>query len=88
MKIQEILSVYVISHEKEELFGKQYSFSNERGDYLEILVFDKTTVRFIDDNFPFPRRAFCTDIPYRSIDDFESDLKRMRIEIPTRKTAK
>ena len=63
-----------------------YIFGNEKGHYLEVMVCDENKqYRFIDDNFPFPRRFFNTDIPICSIEDFEADLKRMRIELPKRK---
>lgn len=67
--------------------GKRYVFSNNQGDYLEVIAYGERLeeVRFIHDNFPMKRRAFSTNIPYANLDEFEVDLKRMKIEIPKRK---
>jgi hypothetical protein len=57
-------------------------YSNDKCDFYEIYDLDENEYRFIIDNFPFPRRFYNTNIPWLSIEDFENDLKRMKIEIP------
>lgn len=64
----------------------KYILKLSNNDNLEVYVFksDKNEVRFIHDNFPGQRRFFNTNIPYTSIEDFEMDLKRMKIELPNK----
>ena len=86
LDIKTILDQYENSGVQEDGIYTKYNFSNKKGDYLEIIVFDDgKQLRFIDDNYPLPRRFFNTDLPYSSLEDFENDLKRMKIEIPKRK---
>ncbi|WP_286778982.1 MULTISPECIES: hypothetical protein [Sphingobacterium] len=82
--LEEILKNYKNRVIKDDCLFTKYAFRNAQGDYLDILIFsaDKSEVRFIHDNFPFQRKFFATNIPYRNIEDFEADLRRMRIEIP------
>ncbi len=63
---------------------ESYIFHQNGADYLEVYVLDENNIRYIDDNFPGQRRFFNSNIPIRSIDDFESDLIRMRIKLPER----
>lgn len=66
--------------------GVCYIFSNAKGDFMEVFVIDsRTEWRFVIDNYPRQRKIFSTNLPYRSIEDFERDLIRMGIEIPIRK---
>ncbi len=53
----------------------------EGNNTLEVIIFkgEGREIRFIHDNFPGQRRFFSTNIPYTSIEDFESDLNRMKI---------
>lgn len=61
-----------------------YIFSSDSCDYLELYILAEGNYHFIDDNFPAPRRFFNSNIPINNIEEFESDLKRMRIKIPER----
>lgn len=66
--------------------GVGYIFSNSKGDFMELFVIDsRTEFRFVIDNYPRQRKLFMTNLPYRSIEDFEHDLVRMGVEIPKRK---
>lgn len=66
--------------------GVGYVFSNSKGDFMELFVIDsRTEFRFVIDNYPRQRKIFMTNLPYRSIEDFEHDLVRMGVEIPKRK---
>ena len=84
-KITEILKLYKISGVHEVPTGHCYVFSNIKGNYLEIIVFGGgNEVRYIDDNYPLPRKIFSSNIPVMTIEEFESDLIRMGIEIPNK----
>lgn len=62
-------------------FGVCYIFSNTNGsDFMELIVFNNK-YKFIIDNYPRQRKFFDTDIPYRNMQDFESDLERMDIKL-------
>lgn len=66
--------------------GAGYVFSNAKGDFMELFVIDgRNEYRFVIDNFPRQRKFYSTNIPYRSIEDFEYDLERMGIEKLKRK---
>lgn len=73
------------AEKREKALYTSFMFRNETGDYLELMAYDEhKTYTIIEDNFPFPRRSFTSNVPIESLEDFESDLKRMRIEIPKR----
>lgn len=87
-RIIKILEQYENSRVKKDPLGVCYCFANAHCDYLELYVWeDGKELRFIDDNFPLPRRCFSTNVPVLTIEDFENDLKRMKIEIPKRKVS-
>ncbi len=87
ISMEEILSNYKgVEKSKDSVTGTRFIASNEKGHYLEIIFFGGNEIRYIHDNFPFQRRIFSTNIPYKSIDDFESDMNRMNIPIMGRLT--
>lgn len=68
--------------------GDCYVFSNKKGDFMEVYVIQTDRDlqwRFVIDNYPRQRKFYSTNLPYRSIDDFEYDLERMGIEKLKRK---
>ena len=87
-KLEEILKNYGVNPAlTDDSLLTRYILKLSGNDNLEILVFksDNNEIRFIHDNFPGQRRFFSTNIPYTSIEDFESDLKRMKIEVSIRR---
>lgn len=64
--------------------GVCYVFSSPKynGDFMEVYVINARTQqwRFVIDNYPRQRKFFATDLPYRTVEDFEHDLVRMGIE--------
>lgn len=82
--LEDILKNYECKVITDDVLLNKYVFRNSQGDYLEIFQFlsDKREIRFVHDNFPGQRRFFSTNIPYSSVNDFESDLNRMGIELP------
>lgn len=85
MTNKEIIESYNYDRVKEEALGAtRYTFRNQQGDYLDITLFDKAWF-FLLDNFPFPKRKFSHDLPCTSLEQFETDLKRMGIPIPERR---
>ena len=65
--------------------GRSLIISQEHGsDYLIIHITEEM-IWYQHDNFPFPKRHFQSDIPTSTLDEFESDLRRMNIPIPERK---
>ena len=88
MKYQDILEQYVYSRRSPDTNGSnRYTFQNEKGDYLEIIVFnEQQEMHLILDNFPRQRKHFKTSVPMRNLHDFEADLRRMGIEVPKRNT--
>jgi len=84
--LSEIMECYEnVTPQKETEHGKSFAVSNEKGHYMEVFDLGHNEIRFIKDNFPMPRRFFNTNIPYTSLEDFESDLRRMNLPIPPRK---
>lgn len=65
---------------------KRYLLPLGVSDNVEVLAWKEFTreVIFRHDNFLGQRRFFNTNIPYTSIDDLESDFKRMGLKIPER----
>lgn len=65
-----------------------YVFSSVKGDYLEVYAGGgkefRNEIRILVDNFPAQRRSYSTNIPFRTIDDFEEILKRIKVEVPKR----
>lgn len=87
---QQLIESYDYSLKKDVGFieGIRYVFKNKKsgGDYLEIILYDNFKEwYFLLDNFPFPRKSFRHNLPYYSREEFEADLKRMKIDIPQRK---
>lgn len=69
--------------------GVCYIFANAKGDFMELFVIDSgTEYRFVIDNYPRQRKFFSTNLPYRSVEDFEHDLIRTGVEIPIKKIIK
>lgn len=65
----------------EGMDGTRYVFKDVSGDYLEIILYDEDrSWYFILDNFPMERKMFSHNMPYYSLDQFESDLGRMGIK--------
>ncbi len=63
------------------IIGSCYIFSNQKGDFMELFILhNQTQWKFIIDNFPRQRKYYSTNIPYRTVEDFEHDLVRMGIE--------
>jgi hypothetical protein len=84
-RIFEILENYEKSEPREVPTGLCWSFKNKQGDYLEIMVFDDgREIRYIDDNYPLPRKIHSSNIPVLTEEQFESDLQRMGIDIPSK----
>lgn len=85
---EQLLNIYEGVRKGSAIQGECYVFSNAKGDFMEVYVIDARSRewRFVIDNYPRQRKFFMTNLPYRSIEDFEHDLKRMGIEIPIRKT--
>lgn len=79
--IENILQNFNICFTDSNSLLTKYVLQLEDNDTLEVIVFksDGREIRFIHDNFPAQRRIFSTNIPYTSLEDFESDLKRMKI---------
>lgn len=68
--------------------GVCYVFSNEKGDFMEVYVIqtDKDLQwRFVVDNYPRQRKFYSTNLPYRTIEEFEYDIDRIGIEKLKRK---
>lgn len=68
-----------------------YIFSSKKtgSDYLEIYASDddkdfQNEIRILVDNFPSQRRSYHTNIPFKSIEDFEHTLERINVEVPER----
>jgi|ERR1035437_1883190 hypothetical protein len=59
-------------------------FFNGSCDEFEIYFLGEREYRIIVDNFPFPRRFYDTSIPWRNLEEFENDLKRMKLKIPSK----
>jgi len=69
--------------------GVCYIFSDIKGDFMEVYILDGFREwRFVIDNFPMQRKIFNSNLPYRSIEDFENDLSRIGIEKLKRKSIK
>jgi hypothetical protein len=65
------------------VIGTGYIFSSREkgGDFMELIVIDNMNeYRFVIDNYPGQRKIYSTNIPYRSFEEFENDLERMRIK--------
>ena len=75
-----------IHRQKDTALGKSFVVLDKNGiSYLELFELGENQIRFVHDNFPMSRRFFNTNIPYTSLEDFESDLRRMNLPIPPRK---
>jgi hypothetical protein len=79
LTITEIMEHYENVRLAKSVMGIGFIVSNEKGDFLEVHDLRLGEFRFIHDNFPGPRRFFSTNIPYTSIEQFETDLYRMQI---------
>ena len=69
--------------------GKCYVFSDPDtgSDFFEVYVYGEkmNEYRFVIDNFPAQRKFYTTNLPYESIDDFLSDMKRIGIDLIRKK---
>lgn len=85
--LNDILKNYAVRRVDDDPSLKKYMISDGHSEYLEIYIYVNydREVRFVHDNFPGQRKFFTTNIPYTSIEDFETDLRRMGIKIPPKK---
>lgn len=59
-----------------------YIFSDEIGnDFFEVYILSDHDYRFVIDNYPAQRKFYSTNLPYRDINDFESDMARIGIKL-------
>lgn len=83
LTLEEIVKNYSNIRRVEGFTDMKYVARNQNCDFLEIYDLGQGEIRFVFDNFPRLRTVFSTNIPYYSLEQFESDLSRIDIEIFT-----
>lgn len=71
-----------------QTLGISYVVSSEKGDTAQIICVKHegsfTEWRFFIDNYPGPKKYYQTNLPYPDIETFESDMKRIGLELKRR----
>lgn len=79
--LKQLPEIYEGIKNKDYQLGYAYTFfDNKLGNYMELFVssdIDMNECNFIIDNYPLPRKRYNTNIPYKSIEEFEVDMKRI-----------
>mgnify|MGYP000450385315 CR=1 FL=1 len=79
--LKQLPELYEGIKNKDYIMGYAYIFSdNILGDYMELFVSSNIDIyecSFLIDNYPLPRKRYNTNIPYKSIEEFEVDMKRI-----------